>query len=87
MIVSDDSHPFSETECIAVAMTTQEHAEGMLVPDDAWTRGGSDEPASVSPWYVTAIKQRDFHRQQGTLSESLLADVVSELHRYTPEVS
>ncbi|MFC6873773.1 type II toxin-antitoxin system PemK/MazF family toxin [Halobellus marinus] len=87
VVVSDNSHPFADTECIAVAMTTQAHAEGILVPDDAWIRGGSDKSAYVSPWYVTTIKQRDFDRQQGVLSEPLLADVIAELHRYTPDVS
>jgi hypothetical protein len=43
VIVSESSHPFAETECIALAMTTQHHAAGIAVPDSAWIRGGANK--------------------------------------------
>lgn len=83
VIVSDRTHPFAGTECIALAMTTRQHSAGISVPDDAWIRGGSQTDSYISPWYVTTIKQRDFDRQQGTLSQSIVADAVTDLHLYT----
>ncbi|MBO4249495.1 hypothetical protein IL252_16940 [Halomicrobium sp. IBSBa] len=83
VIVSDGSHPFAHTECIALAMTTQQHTGAISVPDDAWREGGSDTDAYISPWYTTTIKHRDFDRQQGTLEPTLVVEAVSELHRYT----
>ena len=83
VIVSDSSHPFSHTESIALAMTTQHHSGAIPVPDTAWIRGGSDRETFVSPWYTTTIKHRDFDRQQGELHQELLADAVEALHAYT----
>jgi mRNA-degrading endonuclease toxin of MazEF toxin-antitoxin module len=84
LVISDTSHPFSDEECIVVAMTTQNHPDGIAVSDEAWVQGGSEKDAYVSPWYVTTIKQRDFDNQQGRLTDSLVADVVEALRGYIP---
>lgn len=84
VLVSDDTHPFSHTECIALAMTTMRHSGAIPVTDSKWERGGSDRDAYISPWYVTTIKHRDLDRQQGVLAEDVVEEAVSELHRYTP---
>lgn len=65
-------------------MTTQNHPNGIAVPDEAWIRGGSQKDAYISPWYVTTIKQRDLDNQQGELASSLVADAVKALLNYTP---
>lgn len=84
LVVSDMSHPFADVECIVVAMTTQNHPDGIAVPDEAWVQGGSEKDAYVSPWYVTTIKQGDLDNQQGGLANSLVADVVEALRSYIP---
>ena len=84
LIVSTDDHPFATEECIAVALTTTAHDEGIAVPDDAWTSGGSQKRAYVSPWYVTTIKHRTFDRYQGRLESSFVSRVVTALHEYVP---
>ncbi|WP_269750317.1 hypothetical protein [Halosimplex litoreum] len=43
-------------------MTTQDHDEGIAVPDDAWVAGGSERRAYVSPWYVATVKHAAFDR-------------------------
>ena len=83
LVVSDTSHPFSTDECIVVGMTTQDHPDGIAVPDEAWTRGGSNEDAYVSPWYVTTIKHRDLDNQQRKLADALVTDAIEALHGYT----
>lgn len=85
--MSTDEHPFSREECIGVAMTTQNHADGIEVPDGAWVAGGSERQAYVSPWYVATMKHAAFDRQQGTLADALVGRVASSLHEYTPESS
>lgn len=84
LVVSDDSHPFADVECIGVGMTTRDHPDGIAVPDEAWVRGGSKTDAYISPWYATTIKQRDLDSQQGELSNDIVADAVDALHGYTP---
>ena len=53
-------------------MTTQDHPDGIAVPEEALIRGGSDKDAYISPWYVTTIKQRDIDNQQGELEDSFV---------------
>jgi hypothetical protein len=48
LVVSDERRPFSHAECIALALTTQEYAEGITVPDEAWTEGGADVQSYIS---------------------------------------
>lgn len=84
LLISDNSHPFANVECIAVGMTTQNHPDGIVVPDEAWVRGGSQKDAYISPWYVTTIKQRDLDNLQGELANSLVAVAVEAVHDYTP---
>lgn len=84
VIISDDSHPFSHTECIALAMTTQQHPNGILVAGNDWIQGGSQKDAYISPWYVTTIKYSDLDRQQGTLANAIVTRAIEELHSYTP---
>jgi mRNA-degrading endonuclease toxin of MazEF toxin-antitoxin module len=85
LVLSTDDHPFAGEECICAAMTTQDHDEGIAVPDDAWVAGGSEERAYVSPWYVATVKHAAFDRQQGTLAESLVGRAAAALHGYAPE--
>ena len=84
LVVSDQSHPFADIESIVVGMTTQQHEDGIQVPDDAWVRGGSRKRAYISPWYVTTIKDRDLDDHQGTLSQPLVTEAIEALHQYTP---
>lgn len=84
LVVSTSDHPFSDEECIATALTTTAHEEGIAVPDDAWQAGGSEKQPYVSPWYVTTIKTRTFDRHQGTLDAAFVGRVVEALHDYVP---
>jgi mRNA-degrading endonuclease toxin of MazEF toxin-antitoxin module len=82
LVISDDSHPFADTESIVLGLLTQRHADSVPVAD-RWNSGGSEKDAYVSPWYVTTIKQRDFDRKQGSLEPQLVSEAVSELHALT----
>lgn len=84
LVIGDDSHPFADVECIAVGITTQNHSDGIAVPDEAWVQAGSQKDAYISPWYATTIKQRDLDNQQGKLTKTLVADDINALDGYTP---
>jgi mRNA-degrading endonuclease toxin of MazEF toxin-antitoxin module len=84
LVISDERRPFSHAECIALAMTTQEYTEGIAVLDEAWIEGRADVQSYISPWFVTTIKLREFHDQQGPLTPDLVTQAVEALHGYTP---
>jgi len=83
LVVSDISHPFSQEECIVVAMTTRSHVAGIPIPDEGWVAGGSETDAYISPWYVMTVKHRDLDNQQGVLADSLVIEAIEALHGYT----
>lgn len=66
-------------------MTTTQHEGGISVLEGDWIHGGSETDSYISPWYVNTIKHRDLGRQQGSLAEPVVAEAVTELHRYTQE--
>ncbi len=86
LIASDESHPFAHTECIGLAMTTQQHEGGIVVPDEAWSEGGSNKQAYISPWYTATLKHRDLDldQKQGTLNRDVVTTAIRALHSYTP---
>lgn len=83
VLISESTHPFSDTECIALAMTTQPHPSGIDVADGDWVKGGSEKDSYISPWYVTTIKYRDIDRHQGELDPNIVASAVEDLHAYS----
>lgn len=84
LVLSTDEHPFADEECIAVALTTTPHDDGVAVPDTAWATGGAEQQSYVSPWYVVTLKHQTFDRHQGRLVETFLPQVVEQLHGYVP---
>lgn len=84
LVVSTDTHPFTAEECIALALTTSSHDEGVAVPDEAWSTGGSAVESFVSPWYVTTLKSRTLDRRQGSLEPRFVSEAVERLHEYVP---
>ncbi len=82
VIISNDTHPFHHTECVAMAITTQAHSAGVEIRAEDWIRGGSKTDSYISPWYVLTMKYCDFDRQQGTLRKGLLETATDELTTY-----
>lgn len=84
LVVSTDAHPFADQECIAVALTTLAHDEGISVRCDDWDEGGAETKSYASPWYVTTVKIRTFDRHQGRLVPAFVNRVVEALRGYVP---
>jgi mRNA-degrading endonuclease toxin of MazEF toxin-antitoxin module len=82
LVLSDDSHPFADEECIAVGLTTTEHAAGIRIDADEWASGGTPRRSYVSPWYCATLKHVDLDRHQGSLSTEFVSRVAHELAEY-----
>lgn len=84
LVVSTDAHPFAGEECIAVALTTSRHREGVPFPEEAWSDGRANLDSFVSPWYVATLKSKSLDRRQGALPRDLVSEVVEQFHEYVP---
>jgi len=84
LVVSTQSHPFLDEECIVLALTTTCHEEGVAVSSEAWVSGAPEVDSYVSPWYVTTLKLRELDCQHGRLDEGFVSKAVQQLHDYVP---
>lgn len=72
LVLSEDSHPFSGVECIAVGLTTTAHECGIRITSRDWTDGGTFRESYVSPWYPTTLEHADAGEWQGLVDADLV---------------
>lgn len=84
LVVSTPSHPFAGEECIALALTTTDHEEGLGISKGAWVSEPPEVNSFVSPWYVATLKLRELDRQQGRLDDGFVSQAVRRFHDYVP---
>ena len=82
LVLSDDSHPFSGVECIAVGLPTTAHDGGIRITSRDWTDGGTLRESYVYPWYPTTLKHADADERQGTVDAELVDHVADRLATY-----
>lgn len=82
LIVSQDSHPFIDEECIGIGLTTTSHREGLEIEPDEWLRGEMSKKSYASPWYCTTLKHGHLDRKQGVLEADLVSKIGRELVKY-----
>jgi hypothetical protein len=52
LILSDETHPFAQTQFIGVLMTLQHHPDAWGLDDSDWLTQPPDQTSYVSPWVV-----------------------------------
>jgi len=76
LILSDDTHPFAQTQFIGVLMTLQHHPDAWALDDSDWLTQSPQKTSYVSPWVVmtpdwTDIEgdDEDSNQRDATLGE------------------
>jgi len=82
LIVNNDSHPFSEEQFVAVAISTKEYEDSIALNPDVWTVGGVPRQSFVSPWAVHSPRIEDLVAWQGRVTDGSVRDVVTALETY-----
>lgn len=82
VVVSGETHPFSGTESIVVAVTTTERDVAVPLEEDSFTRGGLPKESYASPWVLTTLKHVDIDRKSGVLSPGIVERITREIARY-----
>jgi mRNA-degrading endonuclease toxin of MazEF toxin-antitoxin module len=82
LVVSDDSHPFADEQCIAVAVSTREYPDSIPLADADWEAGGVPRESFVSPWAVHSPRHEEFVAWQGRVSQLFVSDVVDALESF-----
>jgi len=82
LIVNNDSHPFSDEQFVAVAISTKEYEDSIALNSDVWTVGGVPRRSFVSPWAVHSPRVEDLVAWQGRVTDEFVRDVVTALETY-----
>lgn len=82
LIVSNGSHPFSDEQFLAVAISTKQYERSLSLDPDVWTIGGVPRESFVSPWAVHSPRIEDLVAWQGRVTAEFTDRVVSELESY-----
>lgn len=82
LIINNESHPFDDQQYIAVAISTKPYDDSIALSADCWEVGGVPKQSYISPWAVHSPRTEDFVAWQGTLTESVIQQVVDEINLY-----
>jgi len=82
LIINNDSHPFSDEQFVAVAISTKEYENSIALEPDVWTVGGVPRQSFVSPWAVHSPRIEDLIVWQGRVTDEFVRDVVAALETY-----
>ena len=82
LIINNDSHPFSDEQFVAVAISTKEYENSIALEPDIWTVGGVPRQSFVSPWAVHSPRIEDLIVWQGRVTDEFVRDVVAALETY-----
>jgi mRNA-degrading endonuclease toxin of MazEF toxin-antitoxin module len=82
LIVNTDTHPFTDEQYIAVAISTKAYDDSLALSDAVWETGGVPRQSYVSPWAVHSPRREDFVGWQGRVTDAFVDRVVAKLETY-----
>jgi len=84
VVLSDDTHPFDQNECIVASFTRTARPTAIRIrPSDFVNGGFSDQaPSYVSPWAVLTLKDEVVKGEEGQLDSGIVDDIAREASKY-----
>ena len=74
-IINNDSHPFSDEQFVAAAISTKEYDDSIPLEPDVWTVGGVPRQSFISPWAVHSPRIEDLVAWQGRVTDEFVRDI------------
>ncbi|WP_290810837.1 hypothetical protein [Halovivax sp.] len=82
LIINNGTHPFSDEQYLAVAISTSRYHRSLPLEPDAREVGGVPCESFVAPWAVHSPRIEDLIAWQGRVSDRFTDRVVDELETY-----
>lgn len=82
LIVNNESHPFRDEQYVAVAISTTQYDDSIVLTSEVWEVGGVPQESFVSPWAVHSPRIEDLVTWQGRVSDEFVETVVNEVMSY-----
>jgi hypothetical protein len=82
LVVNNESHPFGDEQCLAVAISTKEYDDSIALDPTVWDVGGVPQESFVSPWAVHSPGFEDLVAWQGRVTDEFVTTVVDATVSY-----
>lgn len=82
LVVSDESHPFSDEECLVVAVTTTARDRAVELSPERFVSGSLPGQSYVSPWVVTTLKTAEIQAEMATVTPETVTVVAEDIVEY-----
>lgn len=82
LIVNNRTHPFDDEQFLAVAVSTKEYEDSLVLRSKVWEVGGVPRKPFVSPWAVHSPWIEDLVAWQGRVTDEFVDAVVDEIETY-----
>lgn len=82
LIINNASHPFSDEQFVAVAISTKEYEESIALNEEVWETGGVPTESFVSSWALHSPRIEDVVAWQGRVQGEFVDDVVDAVAQY-----
>jgi hypothetical protein len=81
LLVSDETHPFTGEQYIAVGISTKAYDESIPLAD-SFTSGELTRESFVSPWAVVSLLESDIERAVAQVETPVTDEVIKQLTAY-----
>jgi mRNA-degrading endonuclease toxin of MazEF toxin-antitoxin module len=82
LVVSDESHPFSDEECLVAAVTTTARDRAIELGPERFASGSLPRQSYVSPWVVTTLKTAEIQAEMATITPETVTAVAEDIAGY-----
>jgi mRNA-degrading endonuclease toxin of MazEF toxin-antitoxin module len=82
IVISNQKHPFSGEEFLAVLITTTEREEAVKLSEEDFLEGGLPKESFASPWTVTTLKENVVDERMGKLESGKIQEITEKVRNY-----
>ncbi|WP_248897218.1 hypothetical protein [Haloplanus halobius] len=82
LVVNNSTHPFTDEQHVAVAISTKEYDDSLPLREDVWEVGDVPRESFISPWAVHSPRREDLVAWQGRATDEFVDRVVDALETY-----
>lgn len=85
IVLSNDTHPFHGEQWIAAAVSTTPRPQALEITDESWAHGTLPQRSHAYPWAVISPRIEHIDYVIGSVTDTFVAEVVTEVSRYIEE--
>ena len=82
VVISNENHPFSSEECLAILITTTEREKAITLSEEKFAEGELPRKSYASPWTITTLKTNVLQEKIGELNSDTMKEISDQVTTY-----